>query len=96
MRLGEKDRLPVARGGWGEVNRNGGFPQTHQVRQGIPSRRVNNRTVVYPPTVVYGFFRKSVFLFAIFIWLVFSGPGKVSTDHFVARRLGFEDHKAYG
>ncbi len=33
-------------------------------------------------------FLPEVLLLTIFIWLVFSGPGKVSLDHFLARRLG--------
>jgi putative oxidoreductase len=32
-----------------------------------------------------------VLLLLIFVWLVFSGPGKVSVDHFFARKLGFEN-----
>jgi putative oxidoreductase len=32
----------------------------------------------------------TVLLFVIFIWLVFSGPGKASIDSFLARRLGLE------
>jgi len=31
-----------------------------------------------------------VLLLVIFVWLVFSGPGKVSIDHFFARNLGEE------
>jgi len=31
-----------------------------------------------------------VLLLVIFVWLVFSGPGKISIDHFLARKLGFE------
>lgn len=34
-----------------------------------------------------------VLLLVIFVWLVFSGPGRVSIDHFLARKLGFEDQK---
>lgn len=34
-----------------------------------------------------------VLLLAIFVWLVFSGPGKVSIDHLLARRFGFEGEK---
>ena len=33
----------------------------------------------------------TVLLFAIFIWLVFSGPGRFSIDSFLARRLELED-----
>ncbi len=33
-------------------------------------------------------FLPEVLLLTIFIWLVFSGPGKVSLDHILARRLG--------
>ncbi len=33
-------------------------------------------------------FLPEVLLLTIFIWLVFSGPGKVSLDHFLACRLG--------
>jgi len=33
-------------------------------------------------------FLPEVLLLAIFVWLVFSGPGKVSIDYFLARRLG--------
>ena len=33
-------------------------------------------------------FLPEVLLLAIFVWLVFSGPGKVSLDHILARRLG--------
>ncbi|MEE9550368.1 MAG: DoxX family protein [Candidatus Binatia bacterium] len=33
-------------------------------------------------------FLPEVLLLTIFIWLVFSGPGKVSLDHLLARRLG--------
>jgi len=36
-------------------------------------------------------FLPEVLLLTIFIWLVFSGPGKVSLDHFLARRLGLEN-----
>ena len=32
-----------------------------------------------------------VLLLVIFVWLVFSGPGKVSVDHFFARKLGVEE-----
>jgi len=32
-----------------------------------------------------------VLLLVIFVWLVFSGPGKVSVDHFFARKLGAEE-----
>lgn len=32
-----------------------------------------------------------VLLLVIFVWLVFSGPGRVSIDHFLARKLGFEE-----
>ncbi len=32
-------------------------------------------------------FLPEVLLLTIFIWLVFSGPGKVSLDHFLARKL---------
>lgn len=34
-----------------------------------------------------------VSLLVIFVWLVFSGPGKVSIDHLIVRKLGFEDLK---
>ncbi len=34
-----------------------------------------------------------VLLLVIFVWLVFSGPGKVSIDHFLVRKLGFEGRK---
>ena len=34
-----------------------------------------------------------VLLLVIFVWLVFSGPGKVSVDHFFARKLGVEEPK---
>ena len=33
-------------------------------------------------------------LLVIFVWLVFSDPGKVSLDHFLARKLGFEGKRA--
>jgi len=33
-----------------------------------------------------------VLLLVIFVWLVFSGPGKISIDHLLSRKLGFEDH----
>ena len=36
----------------------------------------------------------TLLLFVIFVWLVFSGPGKVSIDYFLARRLAFRDHGA--
>ncbi len=32
-----------------------------------------------------------VSLLVIFVWLVFSGPGKISIDHALSRKLGFED-----
>ncbi len=32
-----------------------------------------------------------VSLLVIFVWLVFSGPGKISIDHLLSRKLGFED-----
>jgi len=32
-----------------------------------------------------------VLLLVIFVWLVFSGPGKISIDHLLSRKLGFED-----
>ncbi len=32
-----------------------------------------------------------VLLLVIFVWLVFSGPGKISIDHLLTRKLGFED-----
>ncbi len=32
-----------------------------------------------------------VSLLIIFVWLVFSGPGKISIDHLLSRKLGFED-----
>jgi len=32
-----------------------------------------------------------VSLLLIFVWLVFSGPGKISIDHLLSRKLGFED-----
>lgn len=32
-----------------------------------------------------------VLLLVIFVWLVFSGPGRVSIDHFLARKLGFDE-----
>ena len=32
-----------------------------------------------------------VSLLVIFVWLVFSGPGKISIDHVLARKLGFDD-----
>jgi putative oxidoreductase len=35
-----------------------------------------------------------VSLLVIFVWLVFSGPGKVSVDHCIARKLGFEGKRA--
>ncbi len=31
-----------------------------------------------------------VSLLVIFIWLVFSGPGKVAADHVIARKFGYE------
>ena len=34
-----------------------------------------------------------VLLLVIFVWLVFSGPGKVSVDHFFACKLGVEEPK---
>ena len=34
-----------------------------------------------------------VLLLVIFVWLVFSGPGKVSIDHFLVCKLGFEGRK---
>ena len=37
-------------------------------------------------------FLPEVLLLMIFIWLVFSGPGKVSLDHFLARRLGLGNY----
>ncbi|MFQ5540066.1 MAG: DoxX family protein [Candidatus Binatia bacterium] len=36
----------------------------------------------------------TVLLFVIFIWLAFSGPGKVSIDYLIARTLGFDREKA--
>lgn len=32
-----------------------------------------------------------VLMLVIFVWLVFSGPGRASIDHFLARKLGFEE-----
>ncbi len=32
-----------------------------------------------------------VLLLVIFVWLAFSGPGKISIDHLLSRKLGFED-----
>lgn len=32
-----------------------------------------------------------VSLLAIFVWLVFSGPGKVSIDYLLSRKLGYEE-----
>ncbi len=32
-----------------------------------------------------------VSLLIIFVWLVFSGPGKISIDHLLSRKLRFED-----
>ena len=32
-----------------------------------------------------------VSLLIIFVWLVFSGPGKISIDQLLSRKLGFED-----
>ncbi len=32
-----------------------------------------------------------VSLLIIFVWLVFSGPGKISIDHLLSHKLGFED-----
>ncbi len=34
-----------------------------------------------------------VSLLVIFVWLVFSGPGKISIDHILSRKLGFEDQR---
>ena len=34
-----------------------------------------------------------VSLLIIFIWLVFSGPGKISFDHLLSRKLGFEEQQ---
>jgi len=33
-----------------------------------------------------------VLLLVIFVWLAFSGPGKISIDYLLSRKLGFEDH----
>ena len=41
-------------------------------------------------TVVDFLFLPEVLLLVIFVWLVFSGPGKVSLDRLIARRFGFE------
>lgn len=35
-----------------------------------------------------------VLLVVIFVWLVFSGPGKISIDHLLARKLGVESDEA--
>ena len=35
-----------------------------------------------------------VSLLIIFVWLVFSGPGKISIDHLLSRWLGFEDQQS--
>ena len=37
-----------------------------------------------------------VSLLAIFIWLVFSGPGKISIDHMISRWFGFENGRRAG
>ncbi len=34
-----------------------------------------------------------VSLLVIFVWLIFSGPGKISIDHLLSRKLGFEDQR---
>ncbi len=36
-------------------------------------------------------FLPEVLLLVIFVWLIFSGPGKASLDHLLARRLGLEN-----
>lgn len=36
------------------------------------------------------FYLPEVLLLVIFIWLVFSGPGKISADHFIARKFGLQ------